>query len=100
LQNIGLLIAAFDFGSTPPLDGGGIFSVGMQYGAGMKYRIHPRMTLSVDFRETWSKNPQFLSNSYTNSYFGGVGYQVTNNRLGLNEPYQQQRLSAGFAFTF
>jgi hypothetical protein len=36
LQNVGLLLAAFDFGSTPPLDGGGVFSVGVQYGAGIK----------------------------------------------------------------
>ncbi len=100
LQNVGLLLAAFDFGSTPPLNGGGVFSVGLQYGAGIKYRVHPRITVSVDFRETWSKNPQFLSDSYTNGYFGGEGYRVTNERMGLDKPYQQQRVSGGFAFTF
>ena len=38
LKNIGLIKAAFDFGSTPPLDGGGIFEFGLQYGGGIKYQ--------------------------------------------------------------
>src|SRR6201996_8641815 len=29
LKNIGLIKAAFDFGNTPPLDGGGIFHIGL-----------------------------------------------------------------------
>ena len=64
LQNIGLLKAAFDFGRTPPLDGGGIFQIGLQYGAGVKFRVHPRITMRFDFRETWSKNPEFIRDSY------------------------------------
>ena len=34
LSNIGLLSAAYNFGSTPPLEGGGIFQVGFNYGGG------------------------------------------------------------------
>jgi hypothetical protein len=99
LQNVGLLLAAFDFGSTPPLDGGGVFSVGLQYG-GIKYRILPRLAMSADFRETWSKNPKFLTDSYTNEYFGDEGYHITQDRMGLDSAYQQQRFTLGFAFTF
>ncbi len=100
LQNVGLLLAAFDFGSTPPLNGGGIFALGLQYGGGIKFRVHPRITLSADFRETWSKNPQFLGDSYTNAFFGDVGYHLSQDHEGLNSAYQQQRFTLGAAFTF
>ncbi|MBV9224959.1 MAG: hypothetical protein JOY85_13060, partial [Acidobacteriaceae bacterium] len=99
-QNVGLLLAAFDTGSTPPLDGGGVFSVGVQYGGGIKYRIHPRLTLQADFRETWSKNPQFVTDSYTKQYFLEEGYDTTITRVGLDKAYQQQRFTLGAAFTF
>ncbi len=67
LQNIGMLKAAFDFGRTAPLDGGGIYQVGLQYGAGVKFRAHPRITMRFDLRETWSKNPEFIRESYIES---------------------------------
>jgi len=100
LQNVGLLLAAFDTGSTPPLDGGGVFSIGIQYGGGIKYRIRPRITLSADFRETWSKNPRFITDSYTKEYFIEEGYDTTIGRAGLDKAYQQQRFTLGVAFTF
>jgi opacity protein-like surface antigen len=100
LQNVGLLLAAFDTGSTPPLDGGGVFSVGVQYGGGIKYRVHPRITLRADFRETWSKNPQFITGSYTKEYLVEQGYDSIITRLGLDQAYQQQRFTLGVAFTF
>ena len=64
LKNIGLIKAAFDLGNTPPLDGGGIFQFGLQYGAGIKYRVSPRVMLRADFRETWSKDPDMIADSY------------------------------------
>jgi hypothetical protein len=64
LSNIGLIKAAFDFGNTPPLNGGGIFQFGLQYGGGIKYRVKPRITLRADFRETWAKNPSIIRDSY------------------------------------
>ena len=64
LKNIGLIQAAFDTGRTPPLDGGGIFQFGLQYGAGIKFRVSPRVMLRADFRETWSKNPDIIASSY------------------------------------
>jgi len=44
--NIGILQAAFNFGGVPPLDGGGIFQPGLQYGGGIKYRVLPRLTMA------------------------------------------------------
>lgn len=100
LQNIGILKAAFDFGGTPPLEGGGIFQVGLQYGAGIKFRVHPRLTLRADFRETWSKNPEFIKDSYTDEFFDTEGYDVEFSRLGATSKFRQQRFTFGIAFTF
>lgn len=63
LSNIGLIKAAFDFGSTTPLDGGS-FQLGVQYGAGIKYRVLPRLTRRADFSETLSENPKIIRDSY------------------------------------
>jgi Outer membrane protein beta-barrel domain len=102
LSNIGLIKAAFDFGNTPPLDGGGIFQFGLQYGGGIKYRVAPRITIRADWRETWSKNPSIIRDSY-------LGYEP----VGLDDTYStdvtnfkplakyfQQRATLGVAFTF
>jgi hypothetical protein len=102
LQNIGLLKAAFDFGRTPPLDGGGIFQVGVQYGAGVKFRMHPRITMRLDFRETWSKNPEFIRESYVDETAAGFApsydYEVARDRP--SGKFRQQRFTLGVAFTF
>jgi hypothetical protein len=100
LKNVGLLVAAFETGSTPPLDGGGVFALGLNYGGGMKYRITPRFTIDADWRQTLSKNPEFISNSYTKKYFVDDGYDATITRAGLDHAYLQQRFTLGFAFTF
>ncbi len=101
LQNVGLLLAAFQAGSTPPLDGGAVYGIGLTYGGGIKYRVHPRVTLSADFRETWSRNPQFISNSYTSSYFPEEGYKSIIDRTGSTvSKFRQQRSTLGVAFTF
>ena len=55
---------AFDFGSTPALEGGGVFQAGLQYGAGIKYRVAPHMIVRADYRETLSKNPDMIKSSY------------------------------------
>lgn len=100
LQNVGILKAAFDFGSTPPLEGGGIFQVGLQYGAGIKFRAHPRITVRADYRETWSKNPEFIRDSYTEDYFDVEGYDTQYVRVGSEAKFRQQRFTIGVAFTF
>jgi opacity protein-like surface antigen len=97
-----LIKAAFDFGNTPPLDGGGIFQFGLQYGAGMKYRVSPRMMLRADWRETWSKNPDLISDSY--KYYSPTDlddtYETTVERLRPNQKFIQDRYTLGVAFTF
>lgn len=100
LQNIGLLLAAFDFGRTPPLDGGGIYRLGLVYGGGIKYRVHPRITVGADFRETWSPNPQFITDSYTQDFFTEDGYNSEVARGGTTSKYRQHRFTLGIAFTF
>ena len=98
--NIGILKAAFDFGSTPPLEGGGIFQLGFQYGAGIKFRVHPRVTLRADFRETWSKDPEFIKDSYTKDFFSEEDFDVTLIPVGHDSKFRQQRFTLGLAFTF
>ncbi len=103
LQNVGALLAAFNFAGHPPLDGGGIFELGLQYGAGISYRVLPRITLNVDFRETWSKNPRFVTNSYSSDYFDVPSlhnYEVDIEHLGPASTFRQDRLTLGVAFTF
>jgi hypothetical protein len=102
LKNIGLIKAAFDFGSTPPLDGGGIFQFGMQYGAGIKYRLRPRIMLRADFRETWSKNPDIIANSYQDfdSHALDETYDTMVIREGPEKKFLQDRYTVGVAFTF
>ena len=102
LSNIGLIKAAFDFGNTPPLDGGGIFQVGVQYGGGIKYRIRPRITLRGDFRETWAPNPQIIRNSYEDLEPDGLDdtYTTVVTKLKPDGKFFLQRATAGIAFTF
>ncbi len=63
LSNIGLISAAYNFGSTPPLEGGGIFQPGLNYGGGVRYRLKPRWMLRADFRETLISQPDFWTKS-------------------------------------
>jgi hypothetical protein len=100
LQNLGIIKAAYDFGCTPPLEGGGIFQFGLQYGAGLKVRVHPRITVRADFRETLSKNPRFIEKSYTKLYFFFEGYDAQEFKVDPPSKYRQQRFSTGVAFTF
>jgi opacity protein-like surface antigen len=102
LKNIGLIKAAFDFGNTPPLDGGGMFRIGMQYGGGVKYRVTPRMMLRADFRETWTKNPDIIANSYEDfdSHDLDDTYDTQIIRVGPEKKFLQDRFTVGVAFTF
>ena len=63
LSNIGLISAAYNFGSDPPLDGGGIFQVGLNYGGGVRFRMTPRWMIRADYRETLTSQPDFWSKS-------------------------------------
>jgi len=102
LKNIGLIQAAFDFGNTPPLDGGGIFHLGLQYGAGVKYRVTPRIMLRADWRETWAKNPDIIANSYEDYEDPDLddSYDTEVFRVGPEKKFIKDRFTLGVAFTF
>jgi opacity protein-like surface antigen len=102
LGNLGLLKAAFDFGRTPPLDGGGTFQFGLQYGAGIKYRISPRVMLRADYRETWSRNPDIIRNSYKDFDIDldNTNYTTDIYVLKPAQRFFQDRFTLGVAFTF
>jgi hypothetical protein len=102
LKNVGLIKAAFDFGNTPPLDGGGIFRIGLQYGAGVKYRISPRLMARADWRETWSKNPDIIASSYKDYDSTDLDdtYSTTITRVKADQKFIQDRYTLGVAFTF
>jgi hypothetical protein len=101
LKNIGLIKAAFDFGNTPALDGGGIFQPGLQYGAGIKYRVTPHTILRADYRETWSKNPDMIKDSYI-GFEPDIDGSYTTNLLKIPPPskFFQDRFTIGVAFAF
>ena len=102
LKNIGLIKAAFDFGNTPALDGGGIFQFGLQYGAGFKYRLTPHMILRADYRETWSKNPDMIKSSYVGYEPPDVDGTYTTDVLTVKpeSKFLQDRFTLGVAFAF
>jgi hypothetical protein len=102
LTNVGLIKAAFDFGNVPPLDGGGIFQLGVQYGGGIKYRVLPRLTMRADFGETFTQNPKIIRDSYLGYEPIGLDDSYTTDVTNNSPPakFIQQRATVGFAFTF
>jgi len=102
LSNIGLLGAAYNFGSAPPLEGGGIFQVGFNYGGGIRYRVSPRWMIRLDYRETLTSQPDFWTKSKA-SILSGI--ELNNATLTFVGPQfdgamRQQRVGGGVSFTF
>lgn len=103
LSNIGLISAAYNFGSDPPLEGGGIFQPGLNYGGGVRYRLTPRWMVRADFRETLTSQPDFWTKSQKDILSGIVIDQDTSlTVIGpvLDGPLRQDRVTAGLSFTF
>ncbi|MDQ1693636.1 MAG: hypothetical protein QOH85_1171 [Acidobacteriaceae bacterium] len=103
LSNIGLISAAYNFGSDPPLDGGGIFQVGLNYGGGVRYRMTPRWMIRADYRETLTSQPDFWSKSVKDINGGiqvdpGTSYESVGPLL--DSPMRQGRVTMGLSFTF
>jgi opacity protein-like surface antigen len=102
ISNIGLIGAAYNFGSTPPLEGGGIFQPGFNYGGGIRYRVTPRWMIRLDYRETLTSQPDFWTKSKT-SILSGI--ELDNATLTFVGPVfagamRQQRVGGGVSFTF
>lgn len=96
LSNVGMIRSAYNFNNAPPLDGGGIFQPGFQFGGGIKYRYRNCWILRVDFRNTISHRPDLLRKSIA-PIVDDI-QPIPNART--HEWYRQQRVSVGFSFTF
>ncbi len=104
LNNVGMLKAAYNFGSAPPLEGGGIFQGGGQTGGGFKYRVADHWMFRLDYKSTFTKRPDFLAKSLVSAadasnvandfQLAPISNTSSKGRLG------QQRLTVGFSFTF
>ena len=104
LNNVGMINAAYNFGNAAPLEGGGIFQMGAQVGAGFKYRICPRWTVKLDYRSTISGSPDFLKKSLTQPNIvpleeGDIA-APTAALPRFRGRLVQQRTTLGFSFTF
>jgi opacity protein-like surface antigen len=103
LSNIGLISAAYNFGSDPPLDGGGIFRAGFNYGGGIRFRMTPRWMIRADYRETLIAQPDFWSKSQKDIE-GGIdadpGTTLTVVGPMLDGAMRQDRVTMGVSFTF
>jgi opacity protein-like surface antigen len=102
LSSVGLITAAYDFGSTPPLEGGGIFQVGLNYGAGVRYRLTPRWMVRADYRETLISQPDFWSKSRSDILNNLYAPDYTIQEVGpvFDGAMRQQHVTAGVSFTF
>ena len=100
MRNIGIVKAAYNFSKEPPLNGGGLFQVGAQYGAGVRYRLLPRWTVGLDYRETASRAPDILAESLPNgkTTVETGDFHVMQTRSG--GLFRQRRYTLSFAFTF
>jgi opacity protein-like surface antigen len=102
LSTVGAITSAYKFGSTPPLEGGGIFQVGLQYGGGIKYRAARHVLLRADYKETLSGQPDFWSKS-KDEIFGTSdrpGYSLIVVGPLMNGLMRQQRATMGVSFVF
>lgn len=100
IRSVSILTSAYDFGRRPPLEGGGIFQIGLQYGAGVKIRIAPRWLLRMDFRETLTRQPDFWSKTISEARRDPESAGLEFTRTQLSGPLRQQRVTMGVSFVF
>jgi opacity protein-like surface antigen len=103
LSNIGLISAAYNFGSDPPMDGGGIFQPGFNYGGGVRYRLTPRWMIRADYRETLTSQPDFWTKSQKEILSGidlDPGTTLTVVGPVLDGAMRTDRVTMGMSFTF
>ncbi len=100
LNNVGMLQSAYNFGNAPPLEGGGIFQLAVQGGAGIRVRVNHSWMLRLDYRSTISHKPDFLTRSLARAIEMPDGTLELQSVPKLSSRFAQQRISAGFSFTF
>ena len=101
LRNVGLILAAYNFANEPPLDGGGVFQFGFQYGGGIKYRVTRHWLMRLDLRETLSAQPNFVERSiHVDEPSPGDEFTITKLSDLPSGPLRQQRITLGASFVF
>ena len=104
LTNVGIVQAAYNFGSAPPLEGGGIFQLGAQFGGGLKARVGQHWVWRLDYRDTLSQRPDFLRKSLAqavNEQDPAYDFRLDPLPTAKTRSWIcQQRLSMGVSFVF
>lgn len=100
-RNVGLVLAAYNFATHPPLDGGGVFQFGFQYGGGVKYRVTRRFMVRADYRESLSAQPNFIERSiHLDSPSDSDEYIFSKITEGPGTPLRLKRATMGLSFVF
>jgi hypothetical protein len=102
VKDLGLIVGAYEFGSKPPLEGGGIFHLGAQYGGGVKFQVTPRFFTRIDFRESLTPQPDFWSKSYASlrSLLSDESQQLVPLKLEKHGPLRRHSLTLGVGLSF
>jgi hypothetical protein len=101
-KEVGIVLGAWNFGSLPPFEGGGIFQPALQYGGGVKIYLADNWLLRADFRETLSAQPDFWTKSYDTlrSENQEEGVRLEIGPLTKDGPLRHQVFTIGIGFAF
>lgn len=100
-KQAGIIAGAWNFRSTPPLEGGGIFQVGLQYGGGVSLYLTEHLILRADFRETLSQQPDVWTDSHDTIRNSEIqGGRVEPARLETHGPMRLQSFTLGLGIGF
>ncbi len=61
VRRVGLITGAINSAGVAPLDGGSVFQFGLAYGGGFKYRLNRMFEFHGEYRESYSKDPDFFN---------------------------------------
>jgi hypothetical protein len=99
-KEFGVIQGAWDFGTKPPLEGGGIFQGFFQYGAGVDIHLTRHYLIRADFRESISPQPDFWTKSYPALTSTTDGLQIVPGKLVTHGPLRHQQFTIGFGVAF
>lgn len=92
-ENIGGITSAFNSAGVAPLEGGTVFKLGLNYGAGIKFRITRQINLRLDYRGNESSDADFFSRQSLANIRQGI---TTGQSTGR---HRRDVLSIGVGFT-
>ncbi len=100
-RGAGWFSSLWNFGSRPPLEGGSILQLAVQYGGGIKFYLSPHIYVRSDFRETVSAQPDFWTKSYPSLTTGlDLGFVVEPGTLELAGPLRHHLFTVGVGVAF